>query len=50
MISEKVIAYLKQNEYYLEKEEESYKSALSDFGLDLDTEIAYFNLHTTEIS
>ena len=50
MLSKIVINYLKQNNFYLEKEEENYTKALLDFGIDFESELAYFCLHTTEMS
>ena len=50
MLSKIVINYLKQNNFYLEKEEENYTKALLDFGIDLESDLAYFCLHTTEMS
>jgi hypothetical protein len=34
----------------LEKEEESYKKSLFEFGIDIESDFAFFCLHTTEIS
>ena len=50
MLSKIVINYLKQNNFYLEKEEENYTKALLDLGIDLESDLAYFCLHTTEMS
>lgn len=50
MLSENVINYLKQQNFFLENEEESYKKALADFGINLESDFAYFCLHTTEMS
>ena len=48
MLSEIIINYLKRNKFYLDKEEKVYAKALSDLGIDLESELAYFCLHTTE--
>lgn len=50
MLSKTIINYLKRNNFYLEKEEEGYTKALLELGIDLESDLAYFCLHTTEIS
>ena len=50
MLSKTIINYLKRNDFYLEKEEEDYTKALLELGIDLESDLAYFCLHTTEIS
>lgn len=53
MLSNKVIEYLKQQGIYSEKEDEEYekyKGALISLGIDLNSDFALFNLHTTEIT
>ena len=50
MLSKKVIDYLKNQQYYLEEEEKSYKESLLKIGISLNTDFAFFNLHTTEMS
>lgn len=50
MLNEIVTNYLKKHNFYLEKEEEKYKEALLDFGIDPESDFAYFCLHTTEMS
>ena len=50
MLSKVVINYLKRNNFYLDKEEEDYVKALLDLGIGLESDLAYFCLHTTEMS
>ena len=50
MLSNKIIEHLKQQGIYSEKEDEKYKTALINLGIDLNSDFAFFNLHTTEIT
>ena len=50
MLSKAIINYLKENNFYLEKEEKNYTKALLDLGINLNSDLAYFCLHTTEMS
>ena len=50
MLSKIIISYLKENNFYLEKEEEDYTKALLDLGIPLNSDLADFCLHTTEMS
>ena len=50
MLSKAIINYLKRNNFYLDKEEKNYTKALLDLGIDLESDLAYFCLHTTEMS
>lgn len=50
MLSNKIIEYLKQQGIYSEKEDEEYKEALINLGIDLNSDFAFFNLHTTEVT
>ena len=50
MLSNKIIEHLKQQGIYSEKEDEKYKTALINLGIDLNSDFAFFNLHTTEMS
>ena len=50
MLSNKIIEHLKQQGIYSEKEDEKYKAALINLGVDLNSDFAFFNLHTTEIT
>ena len=50
MLSKKIIEHLKQQGIYSEKEDEKYKAALINLGVDLNSDFAFFNLHTTEIT
>lgn len=49
MLSKAIINYLKRNNFYLDKEEKDYTKALLDLGIDLESDLAYFCLHTTEM-
>lgn len=50
MLSDKVTEYLKGKGYYIGDEDEDYKKALIDLGIDLNSDFALFNLNTTEIT
>lgn len=50
MLSKIIISYLKENNFYLEKEEEDYTKALLDLGIPLNSDLADFCLYTTEMS
>ena len=50
MLSKAIINYLKRNNFYLDKEEKDYTKALLNLGIDLESDLAYFCLHTTEMS
>ena len=50
MLSKAIINYLKENNFYLGKEEKNYTKALLDLGINLNSDLAYFCLHTTEMS
>ena len=47
MLSNKIIEHLKQQGIYSEKEDEKYKAALINLGVDLNSDFAFFNLHVT---
>ena len=51
MLSKAIINYLKENNFYLEKEEKKlYKSSFRFGNKTLNSDLAYFCLHTTEMS
>lgn len=50
MLSKAIINYLKENNFYLEEEEKNYTKALLDLGINLNSDLAYFCLHTKEMS
>ena len=51
MLSKTIINYLKENKFLSrKKKKKNYTKALLDLGINLNSDLAYFCLHTTEMS